>query len=107
MIRREQSHMMPVIARADEYVQLNSDGFYRDHRDAQLGGMIIKNGIVLVDQINVESASGKAPYQAIFDSSVSRVRPVCMAAITTMLGLLPLLVLPVSYAFLYRIPNPS
>ncbi len=54
-------------------------------------GMLIKNGIVLVDQINMESSEGKEMYQAIFDSAVSRVRPVSMAAITTILGMIPLL----------------
>ncbi|GAA6173560.1 efflux RND transporter permease subunit [Colwellia sp. KU-HH00111] len=56
-----------------------------------LSGMLIKNGIVLVDQINQELNEGKAPYQAVFDSAVSRVRPVSMAAITTILGMIPLL----------------
>ena len=56
-----------------------------------LSGMLIKNGIVLVDQINVELAEGKEPYLAVFDSAVSRVRPVAMAAITTILGMIPLL----------------
>lgn len=56
-----------------------------------LSGMLIKNGIVLVDQINLERREGKPPYQAVFDSGVSRVRPVAMAAITTILGMIPLL----------------
>jgi multidrug efflux pump subunit AcrB len=56
-----------------------------------LSGMLVKNGIVLVDQINIELASGKEAYQAVFDSAVSRVRPVAMAAITTILGMIPLL----------------
>ena len=56
-----------------------------------LAGMLLKNGIVLLDQINTELASGKEPYQAVFDSGVSRVRPVSMAAITTILGMVPLL----------------
>ena len=56
-----------------------------------LSGMLVKNGIVLVDQINIELASGKVAYQAVFDSAVSRVRPVAMAAITTILGMIPLL----------------
>ncbi|MBQ4810667.1 efflux RND transporter permease subunit [Pseudoalteromonas luteoviolacea] len=56
-----------------------------------LSGMLIKNGIVLMDQINLEVESGKDPYQAVFDSGVSRVRPVSMAAITTILGMIPLL----------------
>ncbi|MDP4984780.1 efflux RND transporter permease subunit [Pseudoalteromonas tunicata] len=56
-----------------------------------LSGMLIKNGIVLVDQINLELSEGKEPYFAVFDSAVSRVRPVAMAAITTILGMIPLL----------------
>ncbi len=56
-----------------------------------LSGMLIKNGIVLIDQINIEMASGKDQYDAIVDAAVSRVRPVCMAAITTVLGMVPLL----------------
>jgi multidrug efflux pump subunit AcrB len=56
-----------------------------------LSGMLLKNGIVLLDQINTELASGKEPYQAVFDSGVSRVRPVSMAAVTTILGMIPLL----------------
>jgi len=56
-----------------------------------LSGMLLKNGIVLLDEINTQLAGGKDPYQAVFDSSVSRVRPVSMAAITTILGMVPLL----------------
>ncbi|EHH1047474.1 multidrug efflux RND transporter permease subunit VmeV [Vibrio parahaemolyticus] len=55
-----------------------------------LSGMILKNGIVLLDQINLELASGKDPYLAIVDSAISRVRPVSMAALTTILGMIPL-----------------
>ena len=93
-----------------------------------LSGMLVKNGIVLVEQINIESAKSVALQQAIVDACVSRVRPVCMAALTTMLGMIPLLgdaffksmavtiifglgfatvltlvVLPVIYALLYRV----
>jgi len=56
-----------------------------------LSGMLIKNGIVLVDQINTEMKEGKESYFAVFDAAVSRVRPVSMAAITTILGMIPLL----------------
>ncbi|MBY5943840.1 efflux RND transporter permease subunit [Photobacterium rosenbergii] len=56
-----------------------------------LSGMLVKNGIVLLDQIEIEIASGKEKYQAVVDAAVSRVRPVCMAAITTVLGMVPLL----------------
>lgn len=56
-----------------------------------LTGMVIKNGIVLVEQVNTEARSGKAPVQALQDAAVSRVRPVTMAALTTILGMVPLL----------------
>ncbi|MFG0606925.1 efflux RND transporter permease subunit VexK [Vibrio mimicus] len=56
-----------------------------------LSGMLLKNGIVLLDQIEIEMHSGKDPYLAIVDASLSRVRPVCMAAVTTILGMIPLL----------------
>ena len=56
-----------------------------------LSGMTVKNGIVLADQINYELEQGTEKYEAIFNSAVSRVRPVCMAAVTTILGMIPLL----------------
>lgn len=56
-----------------------------------LSGMLMKNEIVLLDRINLELAMDKEPYRAVVDSAVSRVRPVCMAAFTTVLGMTPLL----------------
>ena len=56
-----------------------------------LSGMLIKNGIVLIDEINVQLAAGKQPWNAIVDAAVSRVRPVSMAVLTTVFGLIPLL----------------
>ena len=56
-----------------------------------LSGMVLKNGIVLLDQIEIEMKSGKEAYDAVVDAAASRVRPVCMAAITTILGMIPLL----------------
>jgi multidrug efflux pump subunit AcrB len=56
-----------------------------------LSGMLIKNAIVLIDQINLELESGKAPFTAVVDSGVSRLIPVSMAALTTILGMIPLL----------------
>ena len=53
--------------------------------------MLIKNCIVLVEQIKLELFEGKVAFDAVFDSAVSRVRPVSMAAITTILGMIPLL----------------
>lgn len=54
-------------------------------------GMIIKNVIVLLDEMNTQRKNGVDAYQAIIESTVSRVRPVLMAAITTILGMIPLL----------------
>ena len=56
-----------------------------------LAGMLIKNAIVLIDQIDLELSQGKPPYEAVVDSGVSRVIPVSMAALTTILGMVPLL----------------
>lgn len=56
-----------------------------------LTGMLIKNAIVLIDQIEQDLALGVEPYKAVLDSSVSRMRPVLMASGTTILGMAPLL----------------
>jgi len=56
-----------------------------------LSGMLMKNEIVLLDQITIELKAGKIPYDAVIDSAASRVRPVAMAAFTTILGMIPLL----------------
>lgn len=56
-----------------------------------LSGMLIKNAIVLVDQIDLEIKEGKPVFQAIIDSSLARARPVALAAVTTVLGMIPLL----------------
>ncbi len=94
-------------------------------------GMLIKNAIVLIDQINLEISSGKEHFQAVVDSGISRMRPVMLAAATTILGMIPLLkdaffismavtimvglfvatlltliVVPVLYTIFFRIPNP-
>lgn len=54
-------------------------------------GMIIKNVIVLLDEVNIQRRTGTAPYTAIIEATVSRVRPVLMAALTTVFGSIPLL----------------
>lgn len=54
-------------------------------------GMMIKNGVVLLDEITLQISSGKEPEVALLDSSSSRFRPVMMAALTTILGMIPLL----------------
>jgi multidrug efflux pump subunit AcrB len=54
-------------------------------------GMMIKNSVVLLDELNQNIKNGKAPLQATMDASISRLRPVMMASLTTILGMTPLL----------------
>lgn len=95
-------------------------------------GMNIKNAIVLVDQIDIETATGKNPLEAVISATTSRIVPVAMASGTTILGMFPLLfdamfggmaatimggllvasaltlfVLPVAYCALLRIQGPT
>ncbi len=97
-----------------------------------LAGMMIKNSVVLLDQVNENLANDMKPYDAVVEAAVSRLRPVLNAAATTVLGMSPLLtdvfwvsmsitimagltfgtvltmvVVPVLYATLYRIPAPE
>jgi len=97
-----------------------------------LSGMLIKNSIVLIDAIDTNIREGMDYYDGIIMAGLSRFRPVLMAAITTVLGLLPLLgdafyiamavtimfglafataltliVIPVLYAIFFRVPSPG
>ena len=56
-----------------------------------LTGMLIKNAVVLVDEIQVQIKEGKPRFLAVQDASVSRLRPVVLAAVTTVLGMIPLI----------------
>ena len=56
-----------------------------------LSGMLIKNAIVLLDEINTQIGIGSPPYKAVLDAAVSRIMPVSMAAATTVLGMAPLM----------------
>ncbi|MDX2079625.1 MAG: efflux RND transporter permease subunit [Terrimicrobiaceae bacterium] len=56
-----------------------------------LSGMLIKNGIVLLDEINAQLKAGTPPWDAVVQAAVSRVRPVLMAVLTTVFGLIPLI----------------
>ncbi len=56
-----------------------------------LTGMLIKNAIVLIDETDSQIAVGKARMQAVVDAAVSRVRPVSLGMLTTVLGVVPLL----------------
>jgi multidrug efflux pump subunit AcrB len=53
--------------------------------------MLLKNGIVLMDEITLQLQQGKEPVSALIDSAQSRLRPVSMASLTTILGMIPLL----------------
>ena len=106
----------------------NAFGFMTIIGSLGLIGMMIKNAIVLLDQINVDLKNGKDKLHATIDAAVSRFRPVLMASLTTVLGMAPLLfddmfasmataimfgllvgtvitliIVPVLYAILYRI----
>ncbi len=97
-----------------------------------LAGLMIKNAIVLMDEINANLAAGKSPYDSTVNAGMSRVRPVVLGAATTVLGVVPLLqdafwvsmsmtimagltfgtvitmvLVPVLYATLHRIPSPQ
>ena len=97
-----------------------------------LMGMQIKNAIVLIDEINAQTAAGVGAFDAVVNAGVTRLRPVALAALTTVLGMMPLVtdafyaamavtimcglsfatlltmvVIPVNYALIYRIPNPE
>lgn len=71
-------------------------------------GMIIKNVIVLLDEVNIQQKAGVEPYTAVIEATVSRARPVLMAALTTVFGLsfatlLTLFVTPALYTVFYKI----
>ncbi|CEF49425.1 unnamed protein product, partial [uncultured bacterium] len=97
-----------------------------------LAGMMVKNAIVLVDEIDALQAAGQAPFDAVINAAVSRLRPVLLAAGTTVLGVIPLLsdvfwvsmsvvimfgltlgavitmvLLPTIYSLFFRIRNPA
>jgi multidrug efflux pump subunit AcrB len=97
-----------------------------------LAGMMIKNSIVLLDQVNIELDAGRSPYEAVIAAGISRVRPVALAAATTVLGVIPLvpdtfwvgmavtimsglafgtvltmLVVPTLYAIFHKVPSPN
>ncbi|WP_370257140.1 efflux RND transporter permease subunit [Marinobacter nauticus] len=53
-------------------------------------GMVLKNAIVLVEEIKIQVEQQDDAFTAVVEAAVSRVRPVLMAAVTTMLGMIPL-----------------
>ncbi|MGM0573452.1 MAG: efflux RND transporter permease subunit [Bacteroidota bacterium] len=97
-----------------------------------LMGMMIKNGVVLLEEVRLQINTGKDRFDALMDASASRLRPVMMASLTTILGMVPLvrddmfgsmavtimsglllgslitlMMMPVFYAVLYRVVSPN
>ncbi len=56
-----------------------------------LSGMMIKNAVVLLDEVNANLGRNLAPYDAVVEAAVARLSPVVNAAGTTALGVLPML----------------
>jgi multidrug efflux pump len=55
-----------------------------------LSGMIMRNAVILVDQIQAEIAEGRDPWNAVVDAAVHRTRPVALTAAATVLAMIPL-----------------
>lgn len=55
-----------------------------------LGGIVVNNGIVLIDYTNILMARGKNRFDAVLEASLARLRPILMTALTTVLGLFPM-----------------
>ena len=97
-----------------------------------LMGMMIKNAIVLLDEVNINLAGGMTQYDAVVIAALARLRPVVLAAATTVLGVIPLLqdvfwvgmaitimaglafgtvltmlVVPVLYCMFFKVPSPK
>ena len=66
-------------------------GFMETLGMLSLAGIVINNAIVLIDRIDLEVREGTPPYDAIVSSAVRRLRPIVMTTLTTMVGLLPLM----------------
>jgi multidrug efflux pump subunit AcrB len=72
----------------------NSFGFMPLLGLLALGGEQIKNAVVLVEEIYIQEHQGKEPYPAILQAGVNRLRPVFLVVLTTVLGMIPLLMDP-------------
>ena len=56
-----------------------------------LAGILINNGIVLIDRIQIEERAGRDPLEAVVTACLARLRPILMTTLTTVLGLVPLI----------------
>jgi multidrug efflux pump subunit AcrB len=57
-----------------------------------LVGIVVNNAIVMLEQIDIERDAGLDPYQAIVTACLARMRPILMTALTTILGLMPIII---------------
>ena len=55
-----------------------------------LGGMIMRNSLILIDQVQTEMAEGRDPWNAVLDAAIHRTRPVILTALATVLAMVPL-----------------
>lgn len=55
-----------------------------------LGGMIMRNSVILIDQVRTEIAEGRDPWNAVLEAAVHRTRPVVLTALATVLAMIPL-----------------
>jgi len=99
-----------------------------------LVGIVVNNAIVMLEQIDIEQKAGRTPYDAIVQACLARMRPILMTALTTILGMMPIIIsrdplfydlalaiafglafatvvtlglAPVLYATILRIPSPG
>ncbi|MDH4558120.1 efflux RND transporter permease subunit [Pseudomonas sp. BN417] len=55
-----------------------------------LGGMIMRNSVILIDQVQIEISQGRDPWNAVLDAAIHRARPVMLTALATVLAMIPL-----------------
>jgi len=66
-------------------------GFVAELGILALSGMIIRNSVILIDQIEQHIKAGEAPWEAIINSAVLRFRPIMLTAAAAILGMVPLI----------------
>lgn len=69
-------------------------GFMAELGILALTGIIIRNSVVLIDQIDLHLQAGKSPWESVLESAIVRFRPIMLAALTTILGLIPMFTSP-------------
>ena len=66
-------------------------GFVAELGILALFGMIIRNSVILIDQIHKHLEEGETPWEAVIDSAILRFRPIMLTAAAAILGMLPLM----------------